>query len=272
MMSLVPGPQRHAAIVTGGGSGIGRALATALGRRGLYVVVADVDGAAARSTAELVAGHGGRAEARVLDVTVPGALAGLVDDVAARHGLAYHFNNAGVGGALPFERATPEQWDRIIALNLRSVVDGTAAAYRVMVRQGYGHIVNTASVAGLVPVPGQALYNTTKFAVVGLSSSLRTEAAPRGVRVSSVCPGNVATEIFAKPILGPPASRASIPADAISPEAAAAQILRGVDRNRELIVLPAPARLLVAAHRWLPPVWRRWARDEQRRRSGMLQG
>ena len=126
-----------------------------------------------------------------------------------------------------------------------------------MVRQGHGHIVNTASLAGLLPSPGSAPYAATKWAVVGLSLSLRAEGAPRGVRVSVVCPGGVDTPILDK---GLPADLPRVPTvEAIdarevvtrfsggrlySAEALAADVLRGIDRNRPLIVAPRQARVM----------------------------
>ncbi|MDT8914756.1 SDR family oxidoreductase [Amycolatopsis sp. PS_44_ISF1] len=266
-----------AALITGGGAGIGRALALVLARRGVPVVVADFDQAGLEATIAAVEAEGASASGRWVDVTERGRLTSLVEDVAASHGLGYLFNNAGIGGTLPFDRATPEQRDRILELNLRSVIEGTTAAYRVMTAQGHGHIVNTASVAGLVPVPGQTLYNTTKFAVVGLSRTLRIEAAPHGVRVSVVCPGNVATDIFAKAILHTPATTrtsrsaagdANVPADAISAAEAADEIVGGVDRNEEVIVFPRSARHLTELCATEPEQWNRWATRTLRLRQG----
>lgn len=259
-----------AAIVTGAGSGIGAALARELSRRAHRVVVVDVDGSAAEATVAAIRANGGTADAAVVDVTEPGALDTLIQTVAATHDLAYVFNNAGIGGTLPFAEATPAHWDRIIALNLRSVIEGTTAAFGVMAPQGHGHIVNTASVAGLVPVPMQVLYNTTKFAVVGLTTSLAPEAAAVGVRLSVICPGNVATDIFSKSVLGASAGPVEPPRDAISADAAAWLIMRGIDRKRGVIVFPRAARLLVGLHRIGGKGWHQWAANELRRRTSTL--
>jgi NAD(P)-dependent dehydrogenase (short-subunit alcohol dehydrogenase family) len=174
------------AIVTGGGAGIGAALAAALTARGARVVVADID----PSRAQAPVGRGEALEGHQVDVTDAAALTALIDDVAARFGrLDYVFNNAGVsvtGDARDLELA---HWRKVIDVNLMGVVHGTHAAYRVMTRQGHGHIVNIASLAGLIPLPTNVPYATSKHAVVGLSLSLRAEGAALGVRVSAVCPG-----------------------------------------------------------------------------------
>jgi len=185
------------AIITGGASGIGRALGQALARRGGRVVLADVDSDPAEEAATAIRGQGGVAESAYLDVTDADAVRALVDDVAARHGrLDYMFNNAGIGAPGGIEAVSLESWNLVIDVNLRGVVHGVAAAYPRMLEQGFGHIVNTASMAGLTPTPMAASYCATKHAVVGLSRTLRAEARTRGVRVSVLCPGPIRTPIL----------------------------------------------------------------------------
>ncbi|MGY1829531.1 SDR family NAD(P)-dependent oxidoreductase [Geodermatophilus sp. SYSU D01180] len=247
------------AIVTGGASGIGRALGAALVRRGDQVVLADVEGAAATEAAgELTALGPGTASGVALDVRDATAVEALVTGTAARHGrLDLLFNNAGVAWGGPVEELSLAHWDRIVDVNLRGVVHGVQAAYPLMLRQGSGHIVNTASLAGLLPMPGNVPYGTTKWAVVGLSLSLRTAAAPLGVRVSVVCPGAVDTPLLDQRT---PADLPRVPtAEAIDVRAAltrasggrlygadalAADVLRGVDRNRAVVVAPRQARVM----------------------------
>src|SRR4051812_28103555 len=137
------------AIVTGGGSGIGEALCRALAARGDTVIVADIDGASAERVASDIRGVASKVDVR--DAT---AVQALVDDTVATHGrLDLIFNNAGIGVGGDILDLTIAHWDRIIDINLRGVVHGVAAAYPVMARQRSGHIVNTASVAGLTPPP-----------------------------------------------------------------------------------------------------------------------
>ena len=181
-------------IVTGGASGIGRAIAVELIARGSHVVLADIDGEAAlRAATEL----GSLASAATLDVADAAAVTALVRQVVADHGpLDVMVNNAGVaiGGLL--EELDERHWTKAVDVNLRGVINGVTAAYEVMRAQGCGHILNTASLAGLIPAPAMLPYTTTKHAVVGLSTALRAEAAGVGVRVSVLCPGFVDTPLL----------------------------------------------------------------------------
>jgi NAD(P)-dependent dehydrogenase (short-subunit alcohol dehydrogenase family) len=153
-------------------------------------------------------------------------------------------------------------WDRIIDVNIRGVVNGVQAAYPRMIAQGHGHIVNTASGAGLAPAPLTVAYTTTKYAVVGLSTCLRPEAAAHGVRVSVLCPGPVDTPILDS---GPPADlppraqvmtgRAYLAKLGFSPMSAdrfAQPALRGVARNKAIIVVPRRAKTLWYVQRISP--------------------
>jgi NAD(P)-dependent dehydrogenase (short-subunit alcohol dehydrogenase family) len=185
------------AIVTGAGSGIGRAVSIGLSQLGATVCAADINERSVKETVKLVTSAGGSAYAAKLDVTKPAAVKKLIDDTARKHGrLDYMFNNAGIAIVGETRDMTDEHWKRIIDINLMGVLYGTLAAYRLMVRQGFGHIVNTASLAGLIPVPLESSYSLTKYGVVGLSTSLRGEGAALGVKVSTICPGFVRTPII----------------------------------------------------------------------------
>ncbi len=181
-------------IVTGGASGIGRAIARELITRGSHVVVADIDpDAAGRTVTDL----GPMATAATLDVVDAVAVRALVQRVVAEHGrLDVMVNNAGIaiGGLL--EELDDRHWTKALDVNLRGVINGVTAAYEVMRAQRNGHILNTASLAGLIPAPAMLPYTTTKHAVVGLSTALRAEAAGLGVRVSVLCPGFVDTPLL----------------------------------------------------------------------------
>jgi NAD(P)-dependent dehydrogenase (short-subunit alcohol dehydrogenase family) len=239
------------AIVTGGASGIGRAIATALVLRGDTVVVADLD----KERADHVAGRlseRGAAEASALDVTDAEAVAALYRDVRDRHGgLDLVFNNAGIGVGGAAEELTLDHWNRTLDVNLRGVIHGVHAAYPIMLAQGHGHILNTASLAGLVPAPMMLPYTTTKHAVVGLSLALRAEAAAHGVRVSAICPGFVDTPLLDNTNPGLPETETGkharegalrVQRRLYTPEALARDVLRGIARNQALIVAPASAR------------------------------
>ena len=239
------------AIVTGGASGIGRAIATALVLRGDAVVVADLDKERADEVTDRLSEHG-TAEAAALDVTDPEAVAALYRDVRDRRGgLDLVFNNAGIAVGGTAEELTLDHWNRTLDVNLRGVIHGVHAAYPIMLAQGHGHIVNTASLAGLVPAPMMLPYTTTKHAVVGLSLALRAEGAAHGVRVSAICPGFVDTPVLdnANPDLPETETAKHAREGALrvqrrlySAEALARDVLRGIAKNQALIVTPASAR------------------------------
>ena len=252
------------AIVTGAASGIGKALSEALARRGATVVLADIDEAGAKAAADaLGAGPPGRASGVALDVSDADAVATLIERTAQDHGhLDLLFNNAGVGIVGEVRELTLAHWNRAIDVNLRGVVHGVVAAYPIMIRQGRGHIVNTASLAGLLPSPMLTPYAMTKHGVVGLSTSLRMEAAAHGVRVSVICPGVIDTPLLDKgnppdlPAVTPMPGARELLTKAIGgayPAASLAEdVLDGVVRNRPLIVTPRHARIPWRLYRLSP--------------------
>jgi NAD(P)-dependent dehydrogenase (short-subunit alcohol dehydrogenase family) len=179
------------AVITGAGSGIGRAIARELGGRGFLVVVTDVDGDAARAVAEDLDGW-----AAPLDVTDARAVAALAEEVADRQGrLDVWVSNAGISHMAPFTEVTLEELDRTLAINLRGVfVCGQAAARTMRRLGGGGAIVNLASMAGKQGrVPHLSDYVASKFGVVGLTQAMAFELAADSIRVNCVCPGYVAT-------------------------------------------------------------------------------
>ncbi|NVN52900.1 SDR family oxidoreductase [Mycolicibacterium hippocampi] len=236
------------AIVTGAGSGIGAALCRALDLAGAHVLCTDVDGDAAERTASSLSS---RARASSLDVTDAGAVQAAVDDVVGRCGrLDLMFNNAGIVWGGDTELLTLDQWNTIIDINIRGVVHGVAAAYPQMLRQGHGHIVNTASMAGLTAAGQVTSYVATKHAVVGLSMALRSEAVPRGVGVLVVCPAAVETPILDKGAVGGFVGRdyflQSQGGKAYDADRLARDTLRAIDRNKAILVKPT-----VAHAQWL---------------------
>lgn len=237
------------AIVTGAASGIGRALAIELGRRGATVIAADLNSDGAHEVAAAIIAAGGKAAGHAVDVTVAEAINDLIAAVVSAHGrIDYMFNNAGIGVLAEERDATAADWQRVIAVNLWGVVHGVRAVYPQMLRQGFGHIVNTASLAGLTPAPMEISYTATKYAVVGLSCALRVEAADLGVRVSVVCPGLIDTPILrttAMRGIDTNAAQALLASTKLMPAAACAQaILRGVEKNKAIIVITPLARFI----------------------------
>ncbi|HYU32826.1 MAG TPA: SDR family NAD(P)-dependent oxidoreductase [Thermoanaerobaculia bacterium] len=253
-------------LITGAASGVGRGLSEALARHGARVVVTDIDGEGAGRVAS---GIGERAMARRLDVADAEAVEALVREVAASHGrLDYMFNNAGFAILGETLDSTVEQWRRLVDVNLMGVVYGSLAAYRVMAEQGHGHIVNTASLAGLIGSVSFSSYAMTKAGVVMLSKMLRYEGAGRGVRFTAVCPGFIKTGIYDNATYNRVDQRdafAQIPFPLVELDTAIEKILRGVARNRELIVFPAYARILWWLTRFAPgltsPLHRKTVRD-----------
>lgn len=269
--------QDAVAVVTGGASGLGRAFSEELARRGARVVVTDLNEEGARAVAAGIAG--GRASAAALDVTRREDVERVLAETAATHGrLDYVFNNAGFAVAGEVQDLEPEHWRRIVEVNLMGVIHGTTAAYAVMTRQGSGHIVNTASLAGLAGFPTSTPYATTKFGVVGLSLSLRAEGEELGVKVTAVCPGFVRTGVFDAATYVRSRKEdvlANIPFKLVDADDAARRTLDGVARNRALIVFPFYARILWWLTRLHPalasPLHRKTVRDFRaaRKRSGL---
>ena len=252
------------AIVTGAGGGVGAALSRALGAAGATVVCADLDLAAASQVAATVGGPG-RARPVRLDVTDAAAVQALVDDVVDEQGrLDLVFNNAGITLLGNTEDLTLEQWNAIIDVNLRGVVHGVVAAYPQMIRQGGGHIVNTASMGGLMAAGLLTSYVTTKHAVVGLSLALRSEAAAHGVGVTVVCPAAVETPMLDKGEIGRVRGRDYYlqgqgirrPLD---PDDLAAQVLAAVAADKAMVVTPRQARIAWRIGRIAPGFTQRMA-------------
>ncbi len=240
------------AIVTGGASGIGKALAEALGAQGAEVVIADLQAGRAEQVAVALRESGAKASAVVLDVRDAVAVEDLVARTMDRTGrLDVIFNNAGIGIVGFADAYDVADWKKIVDVNLLGVAHGVAAAYPRMLEQGFGHIVNTASLAGLIPTPGLMAYSATKHAVVGLSRSLRAEAASRGVRVSVVCPAVIRTPIFHGGVHGRidhDLSREDISEmmekmRPMRPEDLAARVLKRIAKNHSIIVEPRFARI-----------------------------
>ncbi len=249
-------------IVTGGASGLGHALCEELARREATVVVADINHEGALQIASTISSCGGCSEAAHLDVARDEDVKKLVYSTAAKYGrLDYMFNNAGIAVAGEVRDMSPEHWQSTVEVNLLGVIHGTTAAYALMARQGFGHIVNTSSIGGLIGVPMFLPYTTTKFAVVGLSWQLRAEAAGLGVKVSVVCPGLIESSIWhPSNLLNARREEAlarlerAMKMTAMKSDKAARLVLDGVERNQAFIVFPWPVRLAWWLYRFNPGI------------------
>lgn len=236
------------AIVTGAAHGIGAEIARQLAAAGAVVLATDVANAPLRAVVDDIGQAGGSAMAMVVDVTDRDDVQRAVDSVVAEFGqLDYMVSNAGAGIFGEVESVSLDEADTIVDVNLRGVLYGVGVAYRQMLRQGSGHIVSTASAAGLVPVPAQAHYTATKHAVVGLHKALALEAAAAGIRTTVFCPAWVESSMFdTATIHGSLAGsdpRAAVPIKPLATEVAVRRLLRGVLRGRRFVVTPFYGRL-----------------------------
>lgn len=263
------------AIVTGAASGIGREIARQLAQHGAYVLVTDVDQTGIDAAVTAIRSAGGTADAMRLDVADRSQIQAAVDQVVAARGtLDLIFNNAGVAIFGGIEDVTLDDWDKIIDVNLRGVAFGSTVAYRQMVKQGHGQIINTASVAGLVPVPLQAQYCATKHAVVGFSKTLGLESVDHGVHVTVFCPAFVESGMFdnntMRGELEGVNARKMMPIKPLSTERAVSKLLTGVQRKRRFVVVPLYGRLGWWLERFSPTLsyrLHRFTLRETRRRA-----
>ncbi len=243
--------------ITGGGRGIGRAIAESLAREGARVAVGDLDQASAEAAA---AALGGDAVGLGLDVTDHAGFTAFLDEVERRLGpLDVLVNNAGIMVVTPLPEETGDSVARQIDLNLRAVIHGTQEAMRRMTPRGTGHIVNVASVAGRTGFPHLATYAATKHGVVGLSESVRAELRGTGVEVSVVMPSVVRTELAT----GLAESRVK----AVEVEDVAAEVLSALKRPRFDVFVPRSNGPLVQLGSVLPRAAReamtRWLKADQ---------
>lgn len=238
--------------ITGAARGIGFATATALLARGARVVIGDRDVALGESAVAKLSNLG-PVSGYPLDVADPESFAVFLDKARADGGghIDVLINNAGVMPVGPFLDLTEGAIRSAIEVNFYGVVNGCRLVLPEMVRRRRGHIVNIASVAGMLAVPGQALYAGTKFAVVGLSTALADEYAPAGVEVSCVMPTFTNTEL----ISGTKTGGMTTP---VEPEDIAAAVVRTLDKPKTAVSVPYSMRFVAAATAFLPPRGRRW--------------
>jgi NAD(P)-dependent dehydrogenase (short-subunit alcohol dehydrogenase family) len=184
------------AVVTGAGSGIGRATSLALAEKGAVLVLADIDQSGMAETARLITAAGGMVNCHPVNVADPDAMKSFAAEVEKLHGRAHIVvNNAGIGILDDFVDSNLDDFRKVVDINLWGVVYGSKFFLPLMLKAGEGHIVNISSLAGIISTPGMVSYGTTKFAVRGFSESLRAELAGRNIGVTSVHPGMIRTNI-----------------------------------------------------------------------------
>jgi NADP-dependent 3-hydroxy acid dehydrogenase YdfG len=235
------------AFITGGASGIGAALATKLADMGAEVWIADRQVGPAEELAQRLCSVGGKAHAIELDVrSYPSFERAVAEAVQQSGRIDYLFNNAGIGVGGEVDSYTHDDWNDVFDVNLRGVVHGIQAVYPIMIKQRSGHIVNTASMAGLITTVSQASYAASKHAIVAISKTLRLEAERHGVQVSVLCPGVVQTPIITGGVYGRNNSvsdenllKSAETLRPIAPEKFAERTLRAVLRGDAIIVVPA---------------------------------
>jgi NAD(P)-dependent dehydrogenase (short-subunit alcohol dehydrogenase family) len=249
------------AVITGAGSGIGRATALSLARRGCYLALADINAAGLAESQAQVLSAGARVSSHRLDVADREAVAALPADILATHGrVDLLVNNAGVALGGNFEQVSEADFDWLFEINFHGVVRMTRAFLPLLRASDDACIVNISSVFGLISPPGQSAYSASKFAVRGFSNALRLELAGTRVAVSVVHPGGVATAI---------ARNARVAQDVtaeekrhrlelaermlrLPPEMAGEIIVRGVEKRRARILVGRDAAIISLLERLLP--------------------
>ncbi len=269
-MSGDPNLGGKVAVVTGGGSGIGRATALLLAARGAKVHIADVNAETAEAVSREI---GGQSAAHVLDVSDPDAVEAFAASVFAADGhVDILHNNAGIGYGGGIESTTIADWQRVIAVNLLGVAYGIQAFVPRMLEQGRpASVINTASQAGLTPTPKMAPYAASKYGVVGLTESLNAELSRRGIHFSAICPGIIDTPIVATGIMRGEVAQMHgkltefYDKRGASPDEVAQAVLKAIVKHT--LIVPVPRRQVTAPyllHRLSPRLMQPLARAVDR--------
>lgn len=246
-------------IVTGGASGIGRSICIYLAQKGGRIMIADRNLKGAQDTVNMITADGGYGKAFHVDVTHPKDIENLFESTLKEHDrIDYLFNNAGTSVDGEFQDITLDHWKHVFDVNLWGVVYGCYSVYPIMQRQGSGHIINTASLAGLIPGGLTSCYSASKHAVVGFSLTLRSEAKQYGIKISAFCPGMIRTPILdtAPKVTDymnndrnkERALKMKLP----DPDDVIKKVIRGVIRNKGIIVVPVKHKMYWWIHRLFP--------------------
>ncbi|MCQ4119802.1 SDR family NAD(P)-dependent oxidoreductase [Rhodococcus tibetensis] len=253
-------------VITGAGSGIGRALAVNLAGQGAKLAISDMDTVGLAETARQVAALGAEVKSDHLDVTEREAVLAYADEVRAHFGkINQVYNNAGIAYHGEFEKSEFKDIERIMDVDFWGVVNGTKAFLPHLIASGDGHLVNISSLFGLLSMPGQTAYNSAKFAVRGFTESLRQEMliAKHPVKVTCVHPGGIKTAIARNATAGPGEDLDTFAQffdkklARTTPEDAAATIVKGVRKSKARVLIGADAKFLDAWVRVVGPSYQR---------------
>jgi short-subunit dehydrogenase len=251
----------HVVVLTGAASGIGAALAHSLASKGANLALIDRDGHGLDAVAETIRRSGGQVRNYVVDLSDQVAMEELPHAVGADLGLAsVLINNAGITLTGMFEHATADQFDRVMAINLSVPVSMVRAFLPQLRMSRVAQIVNLSSIFGIIGVPGQVAYCTSKFALRGFSEALRAELASSSIGVTVVHPGGVRTNILASAEVSARMDARQAAASKaggqkflrMDPRKAAARIVKGIERREKRIIVGADARLLEPLQRLMP--------------------
>ena len=245
-------------VIVGASTGIGFGLSKKLLEMGAIVWMSGRTPENVEKAREKLKEYGNRVHCDVVDVRFADQVTNYINGIAEVGPIDYLFNNAGVGQKGDFTDVTPEVWDYVMQTNLYGVVYGCTAAIPIMLEQGYGNIINTASICGIAPLPYQTVYAASKYGVVGFSETLRYEYADKGIKVWVVCPGGVDTMIFKRSSDYQINDDLEAPADAISSDEAALEILEGMETYEGVLPITDFARTIYSCIRKDPATVDEW--------------
>jgi NAD(P)-dependent dehydrogenase (short-subunit alcohol dehydrogenase family) len=246
------------ALVTGAGSGLGRAIALRLAREGAHLHLADVNAAGVNETAAQIRAAGQKVAVTVCDLSDLTSIDNLVDDIHAQWGtLDILVNNAGIGWYGPTQRMTDEEWDRLLTINLLAPIRLTRRLLKTMLGRSEAHIVNMASICGWVCGGRFNAYHVSKFGFVGFSEALRAEFNRHGLGVTALCPGPVLTDLYKNSACGyadretphPP------PWACTTPQRVAKKTIRAIYRNQPISLVGIAAYVLYYCKRFAPGIF-----------------
>jgi short-subunit dehydrogenase len=245
-------------VISGGASGIGEALVTRFAHQGAIVVIVDRNQELGVALAKKLSKKKHSVSFEHADMARIEEAESVFKRIIKVHGhMDYVINDAGVFMGGEIRDTDIEKWHLVVSNNVFAVMNGTHYAYQQMLMQGYGHIINLGSAAGLTPIPAMGIYGSTKYAIVGLSHALRNEAKSLGINVSVVCPTIVNTPLYDTAILNRVNRKRALRSRNIfqTPDQAAQKIIRGIAKNRATIHTAVSTRIMWLLYRLSPGIY-----------------